>query len=395
MVASSKGSKHMVDKNADTTVDNGTNVERIALYTIKSDLDWNSRNKLSVLQEGGSGDEGESGRMTTDELSASIEVRDQDTPVHVIANPDKKDAQKFPYILRAGFKRWEAMRRLAERSLHNNVRHPIKVNPSWDSKNPTILAKIDIGLSESDALLLNVRENTARANLTMPDTAWAIKRINESLAAEGKSMTDTQLAADLGLSQGYLSKLHRVVDAVKGIKGGEILKNWREARNPLPLKQMEAIVKQSTPERIWESYATAIGGAAAPAASGDADKDPNAWLAKAKDAASEVGVIIGVLESLGQIPKEVAQEIDWETCISDLIKIKKGADVKEVVMIGRQAQAGYVYGLTKKVTEEAEEAQAKAEKVKAKLNKANEKADGKNATRPAAVEASGMFLSRE
>lgn len=363
-------------------------IEKILLREIKVDYDWNSRNKLSVLQEGGNEVDDESGKMTTDELSKSIEERGQDTPVHVILNPtkDKNEAKKFPYILIAGFKRYTAMHRLAERANNNKIPNPIKTDPSWSSKNPTIDAHIQ-KLSESEARMLNMRENTARANLTVPDTAYGIYQIYQSLKAENKPLpSDSALAADLGLSQGYVSKIHRILDAIVTVKNGEILKDWRTQRQPLSTDTMSQIAKQTTPDRVYEAYAAKVADKGADAK--PAEKDENAWKERAKVQASDLGVTIGVLQSLGQI--ENGAKIDWASSITDLhhaVKIKKGADVKEIVEIARAAESGFIFGLSKLATEAAEEQKKEADKEAKKLEKKNAKADEKAEKETKRVEA--------
>jgi hypothetical protein len=354
-----------------------TNVEVLPLSKILSNLEWNSRNKMSVLQEGGSGDEDEGGKMTTDELSTSIEERGQDTPVHVVVNQDKATKAKWSHVLVAGFKRYEAMRRLSERALHNKNVNPIASNPSWSAKNPTILAKVDT-LTESEARFLNLRENTARANLTMPDTAFGLMNCFAALKAEGKPLpTDTKLAADLGLSQGFLSKIHRIVDAVGTIKDGAIIKNWREARVPLTMAEMTKVTKEATPERMYEAYSTAVSGKAATTKESE-EKDPNAWIDKAKSQATDFAVAIGRLVAANVLDKDAGDGIDWTACVAEipeLVKLKKGAEVKEVVLVGRAAQAGYIFGLSKAAKEEAEEKEAEAKKLAEKLAKKNAKED--------------------
>lgn len=358
-------------KGANMSDSEGTQIVELPLSVIKVDLDWNSRNKLSVLQEGSSGTEDEeTGKMTTDELGASIEARGQDTPVHVVPNPDKKD-RKFTHVLIAGFKRYTAMHRLAERSLHNKNLNPIQVTPSWSAKNPTILAKVD-NLTESDARMLNMRENTARANLTVPDTAFGIHNIYEALKKEGKEIpSDTALAAGLGIGQSYVSKCRKILGAVMPIKQGEILKNWREARKPLPLNDMLKVVSQATPDRIWEAYSEKVGARAAE--DKDEPADPNAWMEKAKENAEKVGIMVGVLQSLDQI--EGGNAIEWQAVISDLIPIKKGADVKQILEIGRTAQNGFLHGLKKLAEDKADEARKASEKEAAKIAKKNAKED--------------------
>ena len=184
------------------------------------------------------------------------------------------------------------------------------------------------------------------------------------------------MAQDLGISQGYFSRLHRVIDAITPVKAGELMKDWRTARAPLGIKEMETIAKQTTPDRILEAYTTQVA-----AKSGDvkpAEKDENAWKDRAKEQATQVGVTIGVLQSLGALDNGAS--IEWAAVIGDLhhaVKIKKGAEVKEVVEIARAAQAGFVFGLSKLAQEAAEEQKKDAEKQAAKIAKKNEKEDKK------------------
>ena len=357
------------------------NVLKIPLSEILVDLDWNARGKASVLQEGKSAAESEeTGKMTTDELSASIEAQGQDTPCHVIANPDKKD-RKHPYMLIAGFKRYTAVHRLAERTLNNKEYNPIKTEPSWSSKNPTLLCKVDTYTSKSEARLMNLRENTARSTLTVPDMAYGVQDYIAELAAEGKPKpTQAELGATLGIGQGYVSKLTTIIAAITPISGNKIGKDWRTSRNPVTLNDMLAVVKQSTPDRILEAYTTLVGKKGEPDKKPEAD--PNAWLDKAKKSAEDFAMGVGVLQASGQITG--GESIEWVDCIDDLriaevVSYKKGADAKEVVQIGRAAQAGFAFGLTKVASAKADEAKKAAEKIAEKAKKKNEKEDAKAA----------------
>jgi hypothetical protein len=97
--------------------------------------------------------------------------------------------------------------------------------------------------------------------------------------------SDTAIAADLGLGQSYVSKLHRIM----GIKPQKVLKHWRESSAPLTVDQMLKVVSVA-PELQQETYDNLLK-AAEPTEAGKND-----WLKGAEEKAKKLGTLLGDLQ---------------------------------------------------------------------------------------------------
>ena len=358
------------------------NVKVLALHEIDAPYDWNSRSKDSILVEDTdpANNEGEDGG--TDGIMASIEARGQDTPVHVRVHPDAKRRTKTPYQLIAGFKRYEALTRLAKKALHNKTEHPIEVDPTWSASKPTIRATID-DVTETGAFAVNMRENMARGNLTAADTCLALRRYMLARTKElGKEPTDTDVAKEMGCGQGYVSKLHRIyVGAAKcaGGRGEEILSHWRLQRSPVSVKNMDILVKLD-PDRMWEGFQELVDAAKGKTAGKDpnATPDPNAWLKGVQEKAEVIGRHFGVVQYLEQISG--GESIDWGTCAKSLVKgIKKDAGPEQLKEITKSFKVGFIAGLREVPDEAAAAAKEKADKTAAAMAKKDAASDKKDA----------------
>ena len=371
------------EKKEKNMTDNATNVKVLLLSEIAVPYDWNSRSKDSVLVEGAGDDGSEDGG--TDGISLSIEARGQDTPVHVRLNPNKRDT-KHPYELIAGFKRFEALTRLAKRGLANKNNHPIAAVPLWDATKPTILATVD-DVTDTGARAVNLRENMARGNLTSADTCFALADYRKLRTEElgGKELTDVTIAAEMGTTQGYVSKLRRIEEAcAKAPRGNEVLSHWRIMREPLGVDRMLLVIKVDA-ERLQEEFLNTIG--KVKAADPNAPKDPNEWMKGTCEKAEAVGRYFGIAQYHSQMEK--GEEILWGEIIGDMISIKKGASPEQIKEIGKSARAGFYAGLKEIPTEKAK---AEAEKV-AKLEKAaaaKDAAGDKKAAKDAAAKGNGQ-----
>lgn len=190
----------------------------IPLTDILVDHDWNARSQGSTFSEGSGADE--SSGLTG--LAESIIVNGQDTPAIVRPNPTKS---RHAYMLVAGHRRFVAMQKVWDPKFKGSDDFEKNVRPNVETWAPgltkgTIKAQLR-HLDETQARALNARENVERDDLSGPDLAFAVRE----MASLG--MSDSAIAADWGKTQGYISKLHRIVKNVDGA----IVKMWRDARN--------------------------------------------------------------------------------------------------------------------------------------------------------------------
>jgi len=243
---------------------------RIPLSDIYVDNTWNARSDLGEASGGpeeGTGLEG---------LKLSISTKGQDTPV--IVRP-RLATEKFrqPYFLVAGFRRMRAISEVAA-----------------DTKDPkpTIRAFIR-NMSEIGAREINLRENTARDNLSGPDLAFGVAKMHEAAARMGAPLTQSDLALSLNISQVYVSKLLSIA-SIKGsiVDGGKtvgILEHWRGAPTKVSIDALYKVSKVEGPDKQAEAYSALL-----------SDKKPDARSAAGKleqlcKAATKVGTLLGFL----------------------------------------------------------------------------------------------------
>ena len=235
-------------------------VQSLMLSEIEVNPLWNARSNLEDSYGGTDEGEGFGG------LVKSIALKGQDTAIIVRAQKGRK-----PFSLVAGFRRYAAIAKIAEET---------------GEKNPTIRAVVR-ELSESEARELNLRENTARDNLSGPDLAFGVASMIES----NKTLTDTAIAETLGMNQGYISKLHRIMGSVRP----NILKDWRASTLKLTVDQMASLVAVPKDEQ-QAKYDTMVRGKEEGSARG-----PGAWVDTAKKNAAKIGATLGCLARDGHI----------------------------------------------------------------------------------------------
>jgi ParB/RepB/Spo0J family partition protein len=257
----------------------------VPLSNIFVDHSWNSRSGGWLQESSELPKKGEAGPGETTGLAgliASIKAKGQIQAVHVRPNPKGKQE----YMLVTGFQRFEALRRIAEMGVDV---------PGSPSKNPCIKADIR-NLSEAEARELNGIENLERRNLSTADTAWHISMLAAIAEQSGVKKTDTEIALQIGLTQSYVSKLHRIMKET----GADILKSWRENPvDPLTVDQRLAVAyekdgKVRTKADQEEVFKKLLEGAGE-------KKKTGGWMPKAKENAAKLGVVFGVLEREGVV----------------------------------------------------------------------------------------------
>lgn len=153
-------------------------------------------------------------------------------------------------------------------------------------------------LDDREAMLLNLRENTARDSLGAPDLLYQCARV----AGWGKgiktpAMSGNRLASELGLNQSYVAKLQRICTNVSP----DILAKWREMTRPVSTADMDRIGKIEDPAEQRRAFELAQAAKGGNVGSGNGAPDPNAWVEAAKRRAAEMGTLIAKLEQLRAI----------------------------------------------------------------------------------------------
>lgn len=278
-------------------------VESLLLSEIEVNPKWNTRSDLG--ESSGGPDE----KTGLDGLVASISAKGQDTPVIVKPN---KDGAKKPFFLVSGNRRFEAIRRIAEKA---------------GDKAPTIKATIR-KMTDLEAFELNVRENTVRDDLTGADLVFGVGRIINEYKKENKKFTQATIADMLGLSQAYVGKLAKISEYGKQ----ELIEKWRHAvgvdgKGKLTVDQMHKVASAPPGEqnKLYEELVRP----------GEDDGDPKrgkgAWIKTAKKSAAYVGTILGKLARAELI--ETTDELFHDENVRLLVKFRDKATDNQMSQI--------------------------------------------------------------
>ena len=319
--------------NPDKTNDNLGKADKTAMRIPLSSIlirdDWNARSggwKSQSEVVDGEPKEGADGELGLAGLTQSLAFKGQDTPIQVRLHP--KGSTKTPYELVAGFRRMEALRRLAEKGV---------MIPGWtDVKEPTVLAIVKT-LTDAEARALNIRENVERENLSIADIAWSIQELKK----DNPTATDLEISRMIGKSNGYVSKLARIWAGTKP----SILAQWRsmpKGTDSLSLEKRLALIDVPAAEqeeayrKLTETKPTAT----------------NNWMDKSSAQAKKIGFLIGTLEREGKID---TTNLDFEKDIKLLVaggimnvhgKAEEGATEKQWATLAESAEAGWKEGMT-------------------------------------------------
>lgn len=166
-----------------------------------ADWDWNSRSRM-VDKDGNlqTGAELTGEGMTFAELCTSIKTEGQRDACIVRPN---KNGRKEPYVLVTGFCRREA----------------VVANGPVDGQRHPMLRVIVKNLSDKEARIENVRENTARSSIRDQDVMFGI----QDLHAMDPDLKGTDIAKAIGRSDEFVNRCIKVIDKVKP----HILEDWR------------------------------------------------------------------------------------------------------------------------------------------------------------------------
>jgi hypothetical protein len=350
-------------------------IKHIPLSDIFVDFDWNSRSLVNVLSEHSESKDGEGTGITG--LTKGILLDGQDEPVILRATRTEgagfyKKNVKEPYALVAGFRRFEAVRRLnspkpptkngeteipgeisAElaKLIENRKKEGKSVVPNTADGTLRAIVK---PLTEGEAKVLNLRENTARDDLTTPDLMMAVNGI-----AQSQKLTGGQIADRLGKSQGHIDQLLRI-----GKCHADILQHWRHGGEfrGLPsscratVRELNEIAKETDGQKQLEDY-TRLLQSKLPSAD---EAENNQWIRAAKNKAIKLGQLFGNLEKVGFLKVKV--EGDWTDFVERMVKTgNKEPTRRQAKSIAKAAQDAYAEALTSTDDEEEDGDEAAAQ----------------------------------
>ncbi len=280
---------------------------RIPLADIEVDAKWNSRGARWMKESEGGPEEYEDGSPVltgTNGLKDTIKEKGQDTPVDVMANPV---AGGKPWFLVAGFRRYEAVRRLCEEWVKEGKGELIT---------STILARVRT-LSPFEARELNMRENVVREKISPADLAWGIHQMVLAAQTEGRKLTQTQVAKSLSITPSYAGILMNVMARTEP----KITQNWRDSLMPLSLSEMTE-VSLKPPSEQEDHYKDLVKSRIeVPKMTG------KAWTIHARKSAQVVGDRFGTLEANGYLKMVIKggePVLFSEHSIRAVVKVKSG-----------------------------------------------------------------------
>ena len=298
----------------------------------------------------------------------SIRADGQDTPILLRPNPDRKTVDAYPFALVAGFKRFEAMTRITEHAMATKEYNPIVAEPHWDARKATIKATIK-EMTEAQARAANIRENTARDNLTLVDLTFGLRELVTAYTKEKQSAkgAKTAIAAELGMNKGYIGYL---IDIGQGFSE-EVLTHWRTSQKRLTKEQMVKVLTESTAERRTEAYHNMCksGTVDGPTTdqSGNQGAAPDAKLVAAVQKLQQIGRYFAYAEAHDQLPEGTCAKMSLEGFMVDggvkepgLVKFKKNPKGSELKKLRKGFAEGVEAGF-KAVLDADKAAQAAAE----------------------------------
>ncbi len=255
------------------------------------------------------------------DLMASIAKDGQDEAVTV--RPRKGNVGPQKYDLVCGFRRFAAIQAI-----------------TTGDKAPTIRAVVK-NLSDAQARALNLRENTARQNLSGADLAFGVHDLVQRYKIEGRKATSVDVAAELGKNQAYIGRLMEIMARLSK----PLAQKWRESKVELPYLKVHAISKLDA-DRQAEQWEIDFG----EKKKEDKIKGPGAWIETAMATARQFGATIGFLEAAGLID---AKGLDFEGDMDSWfrkwdpekkefnVSLNKKAEVKDRGKIAKEADRAY------------------------------------------------------
>jgi ParB-like chromosome segregation protein Spo0J len=302
-------------------------IKAIPLESIFADYAWNVRSRANVEDTApeDAADTGFAGLML------AIATDGQDTPIIVRpANGVDYGGAKTdkPYALVSGFRRFTAIKRLNEITSEKlAARTPEQVKNENEVTRETNrrvaeafgmkrgpVPNVAVGairatvrqLTDAQARLLNIRENTVRNDLDEPDIIHGIADLKNNYGG-----TQQALAQSLGKSQNFISQYFRISELPK-----EILKHWRNADDfqgvkanvRLDLKTMLRIHKLKDADKQIEAYKEELAKRTVSGEGKGEDADDRQWYDAAKKKIEAHGTMLARLAWTGFLKLDVNAE---------------------------------------------------------------------------------------
>lgn len=339
---------------------------KIPLSSIVVDRSWNARFAVKgkryepvPSKDEAWGEKGEGTPMrSAAEFEASIEDRGQDTPIVVREIPG--DGKKRTFALVCGFRRFEAITAIAKRG-------GALPYADWNPNAPYIRAEVR-ALNATEARALNLRENVDREKLRPVDMAFGFLDLEKTAAAEGRKITQTEMALMIGVSQGTVGLLLPIARAL----APSVLNDWRESGSPVNVATMKGISTLTGVDEQEAAYKVAKGGEETREGGGGESEDKeDAKLASLKKRAAAFGKMVGALVNAG---------FDWESpsfdvreIVDQIARIPSGTAAEESKLQRIMAKAALKAFETETEDDEETEAEKKgsAAKKRAAAKKTN------------------------
>lgn len=304
-------------------------VEHLSVKEILADDEWNARSgKYDDVDD--KLNDGETGQGFSAFVN-DIKLNGVESPIEVRHNTDKSTSRKQPYVLTAGFRRLKA-------AIHAGY---------------VVIPCVIKDMSEAQARLRNIRENTDRENLKGADLAWGVAE----LFRVDPTKTETEVAMSLGLSQSYVGKLRHIMQDLPA----KMTTAWRNGQVEIPVSRMHRLTAV-TPEKLEEEFKKVVAGNT-PAESAAATPNETAagtlapWLLKMGDAAWKLGYEVGVMQQLGAISEPTTDQEVWTNVVLATISYPKSKTLSagDLKKVGKRLKAGIAEGLKASLAEEEEE----------------------------------------
>lgn len=295
------------------------------------DPSWNSR--FSAEHDASPNeDQMLEGGASWDDFRRSV-LAGQDTPVKVRPAP-KGATHGKAYELGAGFRRAKA----------------ISENAAEFGIEPIILAESK-PMTDAEFRRMNIRENTARAQLGSPDLVYGIK----ALVAKEPNMTSVALAADLGMNQSYVSALMRIAKNLSA----DVLKKWRGLPDGsrVSYKDILELSKASKTEQTEQFEEMTAGDGGDEDEEGETDK--NAWVKKACEKLGPIGNAIGRAVFAKHLV--IKSEDFYLEHAADFVKVKKNAKVGQLNRLAKAFSKAVDSGCSQAEAAEASESEEEEE----------------------------------
>lgn len=280
-----------------------------------------------------------------------------------VCRPDKsahlKTAKKFVCV--EGFGRGMAINMLANRD---------------GIKNPVIKAVVK-EINEKERIEIALVDNIDREDLSAADKVFGVG-CYQALMTDKKERTTVALAAKLGISQSYASKLMTLSERVslgKSARKGldpSILQEWRGAAKRISAQEMMGIAELplNQQQEAWKMLLR--GGKVSAASQGDSGEAGNdaSWAESAGKKLENGAVILAALVKAGAITFN-SEIIDsgTEGFIGAFCKVKKGVKSETLADLGDSFDASFALEM-KRLNETPEEKKARKAAEKASMKAA-------------------------